>query len=69
MISMGTAFLHIETQDIYFEYVYDCCNRLIKESEVHPHARYETSHKYDLSGRKMASKTILATKRFITTMI
>ncbi len=42
-------------QKISFEYLYDKRNRLIKETEFHPHARYETTHRYDLSNRKTAT--------------
>ncbi len=42
-------------QKISFEYLYDKRNRLIKETEVHPNARYETTHCYDLSNRKTAT--------------
>ncbi len=47
---------YLQDQEISFEYLYDCRNRLIKESEIHPHARYETSHLYDLSSRKIATE-------------
>ncbi len=42
-------------QKIHIEYHYDLCNRLIKETEIHPHATYETVHRYDHSSRKVAT--------------
>ncbi len=42
-------------QDITIEYYYDYCNRLINETEIHPHKSYTTTHRYDLSSRKIAT--------------
>lgn len=42
-------------QEIQVEYLYDLSNRLIKETQIHPHASYETTHRYDRSSRKTAT--------------
>ncbi len=42
-------------EGIRFEYVYDCADRLIKESEINSHCIYETSHCYDRASRKIAT--------------
>ncbi len=46
---------HWEHRGITTEYHYDLSNRLIKETEIHPHASYVTTHRYDHSSRKIAT--------------
>ena len=43
-------------QEIHIEYLYDLSNRLIKETEFHPHGQYVTTHEYDHNSRKIATK-------------
>ncbi len=48
-------FTYFVDRGIRKEYQYDLSNRLIKEIEVHPHASYVTSYRYDLNSRKIAT--------------
>ncbi len=47
--------IHNLATGLITDYTYDFANRLIKETERHPHRSYETVHRYDLSSRRVAT--------------